>query len=71
MPEIDCQCTDEVVCPHCGYSHTESYEFFIDNGECADGCSCSDCGMEFNASRSVSVTYNTAKVEDRNGRQTA
>jgi len=61
---IDCSYTDEIVCPHCGYSHTESYEFFVNNGECADGCSCSDCGREFDATREVSITYSTVAVAE-------
>jgi len=32
MVEIDHNCTDEVVCPYCGYTHEDSHEFFDASG---------------------------------------
>jgi len=68
MPEeIDCQCTNEIVCPYCGHVYKDSWEIFFNSGDSA-GLECRECELEFDAERYVSVTYNTSKVEDRNGR---
>jgi len=61
--EIDHEYTEEVVCPYCGYKHTESYEFFSDiasEEEVEIDC---DCGETFIANQSVSVHYYTRKTE--------
>ena len=53
----DTSCTDEVVCPHCGYEHSDSWE-------CSDheeGYVCDDCGHKFTITRDVEVTYSTVK----------
>lgn len=60
----DHEYTNEVVCPHCGHIHTESYEFFSGPEECADGCSCGMCGKEFNAVCHVSIKYSTSLADD-------
>jgi hypothetical protein len=49
--------TYEVVCPHCGYTHSDSWE--MHEGE-AD---CPDCEKSFSISRDVNVTYSTKKLE--------
>ena len=51
--------TDEVVCPHCGYTYGDSWEM----GESEHDCP--DCGKSFNIERTVSVAYTTEKVEDK------
>lgn len=53
--EIDHEFTDEIVCPHCGHEHGDSWEWRGDDGE-AD---CDDCGKPFEWSRNVSVCYST------------
>ncbi len=60
LPYIDHECTDEVVCPWCGYEHQDSWELSADDAE----WECDECGKPFNYSRYVSVTYSTSKVED-------
>ena len=49
--------TDEVVCPHCGYTHSDSWE--MGEGE----RDCPDCEKPFTMSRDVTVRYSTEKKE--------
>ena len=55
--EIDHDYTNEVVCPHCGYEHHDSWEF-PDGGE----YDCANCGEPFLVERIVDVTYCTSKL---------
>jgi DNA-directed RNA polymerase subunit RPC12/RpoP len=48
--------TDEVVCPHCGYKFSDSWE--MSEGE----YECSDCGRKFEISIDTSITYSTSKI---------
>ena len=52
----DTDCTDDVICPWCGYKHGDSWEF--EEGE----QECSDCGRQFELTRSVEISYSTTKV---------
>ena len=57
--EIDCEGTDEVVCPHCGHEHSDSSEFF---GRHEDAeVECSECEKWFWVTRDVSVSYTSRK----------
>lgn len=58
--EIDCESTDDVVCPHCGAEFIDSHEFFM-NGRSDATCECEECGKAFEASRDISITYSTRK----------
>jgi NAD-dependent dihydropyrimidine dehydrogenase PreA subunit len=49
---------DEIVCPWCGYEHTNSNEFFGDSQVCTTD-ECSDCGKPIEIRREFSVTYIT------------
>lgn len=51
----DTDFTDEVVCPHCGFKYSDSWE--MEDG----GHTCSDCGNKFELSRDVEVHYSTEK----------
>lgn len=53
------ECTDDVVCPYCGYTHGDSWEF--QDGEHI----CQDCERLFILEQSVSVTYTTEKMKDK------
>jgi len=55
--------TEEIVCPYCGYQHTESYEFF-DDMEGDEDIECGDCGEEFRGSRIVTIQYTSRKKEN-------
>lgn len=61
MSDIDCDCTDEIVCPYCGYEHEESYEY-IGHNESDKIIDCASCDKRFNVSVEYSVTYSTQKV---------
>ena len=53
------QHTDEIVCPHCGHEHSDSWE--MSAGEEV----CERCERVFRISRDVEITYSTVK-EDKN-----
>lgn len=50
------QYTDEVVCPHCGHEHRDSFEMSEGRYECGDCC------KPFEITRNVEVTYSTEKA---------
>lgn len=56
----DCECTDEIICPHCGHKHEEYYEFFR-NSDKLCSIDCENCGKTFHAERDVFVYYTTKK----------
>jgi uncharacterized Zn-finger protein len=59
MKRLKHECTDEIVCPYCGYEFEDSYEF--GNEEDLGLIEC-DCGEEFYATMSIEVTYSTKEV---------
>lgn len=59
--EIDCDFTKEIVCPHCGYEHQDSWEWGPDTGEYDSEGECGECGKAFIWSRYIETTYNTRK----------
>lgn len=54
--DVECRGTDEIVCPHCGYEHADSWEL-ADSGS----TECVECAREFDFARDVVVTYTTSK----------
>jgi len=52
--EIDHEFTDEVVCPHCGYVLSDSWDF--DDG---DGADCPECNCKFKISVHHTIEYST------------
>lgn len=59
---IDHNFTREVVCPHCGYEHTDSWERHMDDGDQEDD-TCERCGKDFTVDCTVTVTYSTEPKE--------
>lgn len=57
--EIDCNNTEEITCPYCGYAYTDSFEFRNDTGEER----CNSCKKKFYYSRDIYVSYSTEKME--------
>ena len=57
--EIDCEYTDEIVCPYCGYELGDSYEL----GESGE-YDCDKCGKEFEYHQHIEVTYCTYKITE-------
>jgi DNA-directed RNA polymerase subunit RPC12/RpoP len=55
--EIDHEWTREIVCPYCGYEHTDCFEY-PDSGK----HSCHRCNKEFTFIREIEVTYTTEKL---------
>ena len=55
---IETQDTDEILCPHCGYRYSDSYEFDGDGGEIV----CDHCDREFHYERATSVSYSTRRT---------
>ena len=51
----DTELTDEVICPHCGYEASDSWE--IEEGQHR----CSDCNRTFEVQRNVEITYTTTR----------
>ena len=52
----DTDCTNEIVCPWCGYEHSDSWE--MGDGE----TECHDCGRKFETEKDVTVTYSTSRI---------
>ena len=63
MSEIDHEYTDELVCPHCGYTYLDSHEFFRHavSNHVAE-IECEHCNMKFSAEVEYSATYCTEKI---------
>jgi len=51
--------TENIVCPHCKYEDTDSWESQADEGY----EDCGECGQEFWYSRHVQITYSTSIPE--------
>lgn len=56
VPPIDHVATDEIVCPHCGHVHTDSWERRSDSDENDE---CAECGKLFGWERETDVTYSS------------
>jgi len=67
VDEIDHKYTENIVCPHCGYEDTDSYEWERDAIEVHNAViECEDCGKKFSCSREFEITYTTEKYEANN-----
>ena len=61
--EYNCEYTEDVVvCPYCGFDHTEPYEFVDLDEECQTH-KCGDCGKEFNITISKTINYTTTCMQ--------
>ena len=57
-PKFQCEYQDEIICPHCGYKHSDSWEMAPDD-ECGTA-TCSDCGKDFSITVNRSVSYSSS-----------
>lgn len=58
---IDHRCTDNIVCPYCGYEDSDSWE--EQPGEEDLGLiECGSCDKSFYAQRNITITYFTQKA---------
>lgn len=53
MDNIDCEFTKEIVCPYCGHTFSDSWEYC----DFDDEMFCDECGNEFSYERKIEVTY--------------
>ena len=58
IDKLDTFQTDEIVCPHCGYEFSESYEYIGD-----DLAECPECEHTFVLESEEFVVYTTSKVD--------
>jgi hypothetical protein len=56
MRKIDHTLTDEVVCPHCGYEHGDSWEWGEGEQECES------CKAVFMVEIIITVEYTTTRI---------
>jgi len=63
MNNFDNKCTHEIICPHCGYEHSDSYELLNDNKDCGE-TDCEECGKTFRWSSDFTITFSTEKMEE-------
>ncbi len=63
IPEIDCEGTDQIICPHCGFEHTDSYESM--SAEPRDGdkhnTECGSCEKPFMVRLNVTYDWDSRK----------
>ena len=50
----------ELVCPHCGHKHSDSWDLSADDGT----YECESCEEEFTYERIVTIEYSTSKNSD-------
>lgn len=69
MPEINCDCTGEPICPYCGSEQHDAWELGGYNSGDGDRITttCGVCEREFVTWRNVSITWSSDKVEDVTG----
>lgn len=56
--EMDCNYTDEIVCPHCGYEFQDSYEAEPKEEDIGE-MECYECDQTFIAQRIITIKYVT------------
>ena len=60
---IDHEYTREIVCPYCGFEHSDSWDYHLDETPTDIDCQNDDCGREFRAYADFDVTYISEKIE--------
>jgi len=63
MGDIDCEYTGEVVCPYCGYEHSDSHEYGLNYDGDDTEIECDECSKKFNISLCVETSYVSSKKE--------
>jgi hypothetical protein len=59
--EPDCTNTPKVVCPHCGYVYSESWELFSVRDDIKTNCR--ECEKRFQCTERT--TYTSSKIEEK------
>lgn len=60
MAKIDCDFTDDLVCPYCGHKHRDAYEHFTSSDDIDTYCD--SCGLEFHSQRHITIHYTSTPV---------
>ena len=55
----DTQLCDEIICPHCGFRHEDSYELADSDGEEIE---CDECGNKYILLVDICISYTTKKL---------
>ena len=61
--EINCDYTDEPVCPHCGTEHPVCEDWGWNHWNQVEDA-CHECGKPYRATIHYSVSYSTEKLEN-------
>lgn len=59
---FDTDGTQEMVCPHCGHEHGDTWELFSDIHSNTATTDCDECGKIFEVEANWSVDYTTRAV---------
>lgn len=60
---IDHEYTQEIVCPYCGYTNSDSWDYHLDETPTDIDCVNDKCGRAFKAWTDIAVSYITSKFE--------
>ena len=55
VEEFDTSYTEELVCPYCGYEHSDSWEI----GDSENSSTCNNCDKNFKFDQQISRTFST------------
>jgi hypothetical protein len=58
---IDCDYTREIVCPFCGYEHSDSWEHHGNDDTIR--MNCEKCEREFDCERDITVHYSSSRID--------
>ena len=65
MADFDTDFRHNAICPHCGYEHEDSWEFYFGPGLEGDGrVDCRSCCEPFMCTRNVEITYSTNPIKE-------
>lgn len=62
MREFEHDGTEQIVCPHCGHVHSDSWEFSGQGHNDGGDAKCNECGKPFHWERNIIVLYGTSKL---------
>lgn len=62
--EIDCEHTDEIVCPYCGEEQSDSWEIAGENGDVQE-TECYECEKVFKFKTHIEVTFTSIKEGEK------
>lgn len=56
---IENERTEKPICPYCGYSHKDDWEFDFNGCEGSIAITCHHCSKEFHCQKMCKITYST------------